>query len=585
MHNLFLGEVRHHFRDIWGLEVKDSQKTRDPSTHSPEDQKKWIDHVVKALRTRSLSSLRKARRGYLVAFCQLNGIVPTETTKAHYAAALSNWVNRHSSDDVDAVDLLQVPPPLSTATENFHIADNAYDVSKHQVFTASIIGKVRSDIKGTYLPSWLERPPSNFGSSSHGKLKADHWRTICTISLVISLVKIWPHDTASSSELKVLENFVHLAIAVDLASRRSMSPERARLFDAHMASYLRGIREIFDHDLVPNHHLSLHLCTCLLLFGPVHGWWAFPFERFNGIIQRLNTNNKIDEIPLSYMRLFCLGSRLRHIFDSTDWPDEEEFDDLTFAFRQMYPDTTQGSRIVDTVSAASKLARQNSLRDLFNRLMKKETQLPEGTYAELMQLLNHCGSASADGAAAPFIAFPDTRDLPSSRLHRRAIFIPKLELGNITYGTRDDNIRNSFVCVRDPLSSDTTSAPIPGQISQIFLHRRTTPDHEEDLIEPFIVIDLYATLSQAHSAHDPYLRFPLLNTKLVYDRFSRSILIRPEHIVCHFARLLYQPDHISEACNVVRALGRVCVLHAFPTYMSLIISCRTSCASVLSRSR
>ena len=109
--------------------------------------------------------------------------------------------------------------------------------------------------------------------------------------MVITLTRIWGSPKATQAEHSLLENFLHLVVAVDLASRRSMDGERARLFDHHMLQYLRSLRTLFEHDLVPNHHLSLHLSTCLLLFGPVHGWWAYPFERFNGIIQRLNTNN------------------------------------------------------------------------------------------------------------------------------------------------------------------------------------------------------------------------------------------------------------------------------------------------------
>ena len=70
-----------------------------------------------------------------------------------------------------------------------------------------------------------------------------------------------------------------------------MDPERARLFDEHMEEYLRGLRRLFEHKLVPNHHLSLHLTECLLLFGPVHGQWGFPFERYNGMLGDLNVNN------------------------------------------------------------------------------------------------------------------------------------------------------------------------------------------------------------------------------------------------------------------------------------------------------
>ena len=84
-----------------------------------------------------------------------------------------------------------------------------------------------------------------------------------------------------------------------------MDAERARLFDFYMLEYLRTLRELFDHDLVPNHHLSLHLATCLLLFGPVRGTWGYPFERYNGIIQRLNTNNHISE---SFVRRSMLST-------------------------------------------------------------------------------------------------------------------------------------------------------------------------------------------------------------------------------------------------------------------------------------
>lgn len=181
-------------------------------------------------------------------------------------------------------------------TEDFHISNGPHDISKFRVLTAAVITQLRDDIKVTYLPSWMERPPTNFGSAAHGKLKADHWRTVCTVSMVITLVRLW--SAQADAESLLLANFVHLVSAVDLATRRSMSPSRAQLFDFHMAEYLRTLRELFDHDLIPNHHLSLHLVTSLMLFGPVHGWWAYPFERYNGIIQRLNTNHQIGELSL-----------------------------------------------------------------------------------------------------------------------------------------------------------------------------------------------------------------------------------------------------------------------------------------------
>ena len=170
---------------------------------------------------------------------------------------------------------------------------------------------MRQDIADVIVPTWVEKPPSNFGDASHGSLKADQWRTVCTIYLVLTLVRLWGHNNATVQQRRVLQNFVHLVVAVDAATRRSMTPFRAELFDKNMELYIQGLRELYDHQLVPNHHLSLHLKVCLLLFGPVHGWWAFPFERFNGLLQRLNTNHKPSESSTRRVQKWKLITHVR----------------------------------------------------------------------------------------------------------------------------------------------------------------------------------------------------------------------------------------------------------------------------------
>ena len=158
------------------------------------------------------------------------------------------------------------------------------------MFSSTVLKHLRRVIAETILPSWVEKPPSNFGSASHGKLKADHWRTLCTIHMILALIPLWGQATATTEEQLALQNFIHLVVAVDLATRRSMSPLRIGIFDQNIEAYIRGLRSIYDHPLVPNHHMSLHLQDCLKIFGPVRGWWAFPFERYSGLLQRLNTN-------------------------------------------------------------------------------------------------------------------------------------------------------------------------------------------------------------------------------------------------------------------------------------------------------
>lgn len=175
--------------------------------------------------------------------------------------------------------------------------------ANHHVFDGEVLKQVRQDIAATFVPTWIEKPPSNFGEASHGSLKADQWRTVVTIHLVLTLVQLWGRATATEEQQLVLQNFIHLVVAVDAATRQSMTATRAEFYDHHMELYVKGLRELYDHALVPNHHMALHMKICLLLFGPVHSWWGFPFEQFNGLLQRLNTNHKPSECVLALLFL------------------------------------------------------------------------------------------------------------------------------------------------------------------------------------------------------------------------------------------------------------------------------------------
>ena len=45
-------------------------------------------------------------------------------------------------------------------------------------------------------------------------------------------------------------------------------------------------------------HLHLHLKDCILDFGPIYAFWLFSFERYNGILGDIPTNNRNVELQL-----------------------------------------------------------------------------------------------------------------------------------------------------------------------------------------------------------------------------------------------------------------------------------------------
>ena len=46
-------------------------------------------------------------------------------------------------------------------------------------------------------------------------------------------------------------------------------------------------------------HLHCHLRTCILDYGPLHGFWCFAFERYNGILGSMPNNNRSIEMQLT----------------------------------------------------------------------------------------------------------------------------------------------------------------------------------------------------------------------------------------------------------------------------------------------
>ena len=111
------------------------------------------------------------------------------------------------------------------------------------------------------------------------------------IFLFPSLCLWWsaePGNARSERCRKILDVTILLLSAVSIATSRVTFPRHADLYLQHMQGYLTGLKELFpDFKFVPNQHMALHLRDYILLYGPVHSWWAFPFERMIGTLQQI----------------------------------------------------------------------------------------------------------------------------------------------------------------------------------------------------------------------------------------------------------------------------------------------------------
>ena len=74
MHNLFLGELRHHCMDVWGVGSLSEKTPKSLIPHMPREQKQHLDQIFALLCKKASSAVKCARKDYLLAVARFNKI-------------------------------------------------------------------------------------------------------------------------------------------------------------------------------------------------------------------------------------------------------------------------------------------------------------------------------------------------------------------------------------------------------------------------------------------------------------------------------------------------------------------------------
>ncbi|TFK65461.1 hypothetical protein BDN72DRAFT_773334 [Pluteus cervinus] len=552
MHNLFLGELAHHCRRVWNMNIKD-KASRTLQPHSAKRQAAELASVVRGIITKSITTLTRPRKGYLLAVARKNGVdILPDQTKTAWAETLMKWVRAKPDIRIPDVTTSQDGREDPGADEEELPAQEDHSADGF-VIGAEIIGVIQGDITRTTLPSWIERPPRNFGHPSHGKLKADHWRTVCTVNMVITLVRLWGSHAETDREKKLLRNFLDLIIAVEHASRRSMNSTRVGIYSMHILRYLQGLKDLFpDHQFVPNHHLSLHLTECLARFGPVHAWWSFPFERYNGVMGRFKKNFKPNQMEITFLKSFCRGSNLRALLTTLKAPPGEGYEGFLGELRKTFLSSSIGTVLSDVLSFSLRSAEYASGES-------GRTPLDTALYDKLLVRVNLAYTNIPN--AFEYVRHDDMYEDKVPLLQERQT-LRRIRIGGGIYNSckTQKALGNSFVIFRTP----DNPALRAGQIQEVFLHRRRhetrEPPTKNLVLEPFLVVKQYKSLDLFHQFLDPYATILHLNTWLCYNKFEESHVLLTSDIVSHFASYTYTPAAIGQECIVVRSLDRVSLI-------------------------
>ena len=113
------------------------------------------------------------------------------------------------------------------------------------------------------------------------------------VYIPIALISLWGSAASGPKLNTVLDHTMDLVSAVYVGCARTMTAEHASAYRSYITRYVGNLKCVHPtFDICPNHHAAFHVYDYLVLFGPVHSWWTFPFECLIGVLQRLPSNHK-----------------------------------------------------------------------------------------------------------------------------------------------------------------------------------------------------------------------------------------------------------------------------------------------------
>jgi len=154
--------------------------------------------------------------------------------------------------------------------------------------------KIEQTVAKIKVPRHVGRISLKIALSFSG-FTADEWRNWITIFSPVALKGLMHPD-----HLRCWLLFVR---ACYLICYRIITTEIIDEIHLYLVQFCKLFQNLYGAEAcTPNMHLHLHLKECLLNYGPVHGFWCYGFERYNGRIEKYHTNNQSIEVQL--MRKF-----------------------------------------------------------------------------------------------------------------------------------------------------------------------------------------------------------------------------------------------------------------------------------------
>ncbi|EJD37724.1 hypothetical protein AURDEDRAFT_72911 [Auricularia subglabra TFB-10046 SS5] len=308
MHNTLEGILQHHARTKWGIGAKFrrfSLVVDDTSTLRGDDEisAQEMAQEVQALTDESSE----------------HDDVPAQPIRARSQVPLP--VQDSMDVDEDENDPDYRPPADSDDGSDEEDPQPLEDPAPGGcIFSSAQLELIRTCFRDASMPTYMERPPSNFGEAAHGRLKAITWLVIFTNFLPLVIPELWASG-GENDEPELLENFFDLVISTNIISSYSYAPGDSTRYRTHYIRYRKSTQLLFPRSSsVPNHHYAMHNPELMEFWGPLPLLSEFPFEQKNGAFQKVKTNRHIYEMDYTMLHRTCSRGRLNALLHAQD-PD------------------------------------------------------------------------------------------------------------------------------------------------------------------------------------------------------------------------------------------------------------------------
>ena len=144
---------------------------------------------------------------------------------------------------------------------------------------------IENRVKHFIVPYDIGRLPSNI-SSGYGDFTANQWYNWITIYSPILLKGLLPPE-----HLRCWLLFVK---ACSITKSRIISVDVAKSADLFLLHFCRCFQSLYGAETcTPNIHLHTHIIECILDYGPLHAFWCYAFEWYNGILGSMQMENQL----------------------------------------------------------------------------------------------------------------------------------------------------------------------------------------------------------------------------------------------------------------------------------------------------